>query len=215
MNSWVENATQTPTHYTQRERHSDCDDDRNTVLVSMTIPSNCVAKHPNLSTSNWMLSYAHFFTFAFFSPFGRVAGWLMSPLLLRHASATNPPLFSLSLRLIWWPCNVETSSENICFGACVSIRCVFVSIRSNFFVTFAVIEWIRKKKKKKENMLKVAGVYEKEPAMANKKSWTKFSYLITSVWRHAASLKKFFCRLVDSSADTTSVHAHAHINSVR
>lgn len=54
-------------------------------------------------------------------------------------------IFSLSLRLIWWPCNVETSSGNIC-SSCVCL-CLFGSIRSNFFVIFGftVIEWIRKR----------------------------------------------------------------------
>lgn len=62
-------------------------------------------------------------------------------------------IFSLSLRLIWWPCNVETSSENIC-SSCVCL-CLFDSIRSNFFVIFGfpVIEWIRNRGRRRRRRM--------------------------------------------------------------
>lgn len=163
VNSWVENAAQTHTHNTHRLV-------QNVMTIAhcawclvwhtFFLVSNCITEHPLVSTPNWMLSHSHFFTFDFLFAFGRC-----------HRCAPAH-IFSLSLRLIWWPCNVEKSSENICSYACVY---EFDSIRSNFFVTVTLIEWIRKRKRRLD-------AYENEPAKANRKKKKKQTFHIWSLW---------------------------------
>lgn len=134
MNSWEENAMQTHTFL-----HFPLVRDRPLSSIGTAIAPlfwhDSRWMYSNPSTPNWVLPYSHFFTFTFLIDASVGVG---------VASATNLHVFSLSSCLTWWPCNVETSSENICSNAWVRNRVCSIQFDQTSALVFAVIEWIWK-----------------------------------------------------------------------